>query len=168
MTSDAHLPTVEILPRTRAVKRLMSRSQGAHIGCLVSIGDPEQPLPAGFSRPEHRLRLCFHDVVEDSGTELAPTAEDVERLIAFARRIAGTSRRVLVHCEAGRSRSTAAALILYAAWLGPGREADAMAHVLQAVPEATPNRALVRLADALLQRGGALLAAVRARPPEGT
>lgn len=168
MEPEAHLPTIEILPRTRAVKRLMSRSQGGDIGCLVSIGDPGQPLPSGFSLPEHRLRLCFHDVVEDSGTELAPSAEDIERLIAFAQRIAGTSRRVLVHCEAGRSRSTAAALILYAVWLGPGGEADALARVIQAVPEATPNRAMVRLADARLQRGGALLAVVESRPHTGT
>jgi len=66
----------------------------------------------------------------------------------------------LIHCEAGVSRSTAAALILYACWLGPGLEAEAMERVLAQRPLAIPNRRMVALADDLLNRGGHLLKAL--------
>ncbi|MCP3143079.1 tyrosine phosphatase family protein [Pyxidicoccus xibeiensis] len=157
------LPVIEILPRGQAVKRLMSRTPGKEVGCLVSIGDPGQRHPVGFLRAEHRLRLLFHDVTEDSESYSAPTAEDVARIIQFARGHLGTTRKVLVHCEAGISRSTASATILYAVWLGPGREAEAVERVFQAVPEARPNATLIRLADAQLERGGALIDAVARR-----
>lgn len=157
------LPVIEIVPRVQASKLLLSKSQGAGIGCLVSIGDPGQRRPAGFARIAQRLRLEFHDVLESTEVESAPCADDVERIIRFAERNAITSLKVLVHCEAGISRSTAAALILYAVWLGPGAEGEAFARVVASVPEAHPNRTMVRLADEALGRRGALLAALDRR-----
>jgi predicted protein tyrosine phosphatase len=68
---------------------------------------------------------------------------------------------VLVHCEAGVSRSSAAALIMYACWLGPGREREAMDRVLSQRPVAVPNRRMVEIADRLLDRGGRLLHVLR-------
>jgi predicted protein tyrosine phosphatase len=63
---------------------------------------------------------------------------------------------VLVHCEAGISRSTAAVVILAATLLGPGQEPEAVKIARRAVPEARPNRLMVRLADEELARNGAL------------
>ncbi len=57
------------------------------------------------------------------------------------------------------SRSTAAALIIYACWLGRGREHEAMERVIAQRPIAIPNRRMVKLADSLLQLGGRLLQA---------
>lgn len=157
------MPTIEVLSRARATRRLLSRSEGAKVDCLVSIGGPEQRLPRGFHRPPFRLRLLFHDVMEDAAFFVAPCEEDVARLIRFARPHAGTARRFIVHCEAGISRSTASAIILYAVWLGAGREDEAVSRVYECVPQAAPNPTLVRLADAQLGREGALIAAVERR-----
>ncbi len=55
-------------------------------------------------------------------------------------------------------RSSAAALIMYACWLGPGREHEAMMRVLQQLPIAVPNRRMAEIADRLLAREGRLLA----------
>ena len=71
--------------------------------------------------------------------------------------------RILIHCEAGISRSTATALIMYACWLGPGREREAMERVRKQRPTAVPNRRMVRLADALLGREGRLIDALGER-----
>ena len=153
------VPRIHILPRAQVSDLLLSRSRGAQIGCIISIGDPGQRRPAGMERVAQRLRLEFHDVLEDSAIDTAPCSADVERIVRFAERTAETPLEVLVHCEAGISRSTAAALVLYAVWLGPGTEEEAASRVFAAVPEARPNRTMLRLADELLQRGGALLAA---------
>ena len=158
-----HVPAVDIVPREQATRLLLSESRGVEFGCVVSIGDPGQRRPPGLERVALQLRLEFHDVLEDSDEDTAPCAADVERIVRLAERIADTPRRVLVHCEAGISRSTAAAVILYAVWLGPGAEEDAVARVFATVPGAWPNRTMVRLADVHLQRGGALVAAVESR-----
>lgn len=84
----------------------------------------------------------------------------MERLVRFAKHAFSTRGTVLIHCEAGISRSTAAALILYAVWLGPGAEREAASRVFQAVAGASPNAAMVRWADQILQREGALIAAL--------
>jgi predicted protein tyrosine phosphatase len=161
--SSRAVPVIDIVPRVRVSEMLLSESQGSSIGCVVSIGDPGQRRPSGLERVARRLRLEFHDVLENSEFDTAPCTADVERLIRFAEASASTELRVLVHCEAGISRSTAAALILYAVWLGPGSEEDAAARVFSTVPYARPNRTMVRIADDLLQRQGALLAAVERR-----
>jgi predicted protein tyrosine phosphatase len=64
-----------------------------------------------------------------------------------------------VHCYAGVSRSTAAALITTCA-LDPTRDEQAVADLIRArSPTATPNLRLVAVADALLKRQGRMVAA---------
>jgi predicted protein tyrosine phosphatase len=128
----------------------------AEITCLLSIGDTHDPLPSGYDNVQNKLRLHFADVVTDKGA----TEEDVQRIIQLAETLRGSTGKVLIHCEAGVSRSPAAALIMYACWLGPGREREAMARVLAQRPVAIPNRRMVELADRMLGRGGRLLEVV--------
>ncbi|AKF87341.1 Predicted protein tyrosine phosphatase [Myxococcus fulvus] len=161
--AQALFPRVEIVSRAKAIQRLMSPSRRGEVGCLVSIGAPDQRPPRGFLGVERRLRLLFHDVERDEGAFLAPSDEDVARLIQLAHELVGSTCLVLVHCEAGISRSTASALTLFAVWLGPGYEEEAVARVFQLVPEAWPNETLVRLADTRLGREGRLVAAVEQR-----
>jgi predicted protein tyrosine phosphatase len=80
----------------------------------------------------------------------------VRQIIALAEDLRSARGLVLIHCEAGVSRSTAAALIMYACWLGPGYEREAMERVLSLRPIAIPNRRMVALADKLLNREGRL------------
>ena len=145
--------TIEVASRTEAGDILCSPPQCADVICLVSIGDSNDELPFGYHNVARKLRLLVADVV----TEIGATEEDVQEIIKLAEDLSTCTGRVLIHCEAGVSRSTAAALIMYARWLGPGRELEAMHRVMEQRPIALPNRRMVELADKLLDRGGRLV-----------
>lgn len=157
------LPRFLVVPRSQVARHLLSPAKLAAISGVVSINGPGERPPPGVRRAARRLCLEFEDVADPSAPG-APGPEDIRRLVSFAPLLRETST-VLVHCEAGISRSTAAVLILAAALLGPGKEPEAVAAALDAVPAARPNRLMVTLADAELARGGALVAALTARSP---
>lgn len=148
-------PEVIVLSRIRAGSYLTS-SQAERLTHLVSIGDPDWILPDGYDRVEQRIRLEMEDI-ESPKHGLAPTVEHVEELLAFGKTIEQASR-LLVHCEAGISRSTASAIILLTQMLGPGSEEACRDHVHGLVDFAHPNRRMLAHADDLLIRHGALLA----------
>ena len=145
--------TIEVVSRPEAGDILSSARRCAEVTYLVSIGDAQDELPAGYDNAPRKLRLLVADVV----TELGATEEDVRQIIGLAEDLRSGAGRVLIHCEAGVSRSTAAALIMYACWLGPGREREAMGRVLAQRPVAVPNRRMVEIADRLLDREGRLV-----------
>jgi len=147
-------PTIEVASRYEAGDILSSPRRCAEVMYLLSIGDVQDELPFGYDNVNRKLRLLVADVV----TEFGATEQDIQQIIALANELRAVTGRVLIHCEAGVSRSTAAALIMYAYWLGPGREHEAMARVLAQRPIAIPNRRMVELADRLLDREGRLLA----------
>ena len=144
---------IEVASRPEAGHILSSPERCAEVMCLVSIGEPHDELPTGYDNARRKLRLLFADVV----TDLGATEEDVRQIIELADGLRTDIGKVLIHCEAGISRSTAAALIMYACWLGPGREREAMDRVMAQRPVALPNRRMVGIADKLLGRGGRLL-----------
>jgi predicted protein tyrosine phosphatase len=139
---------------TGAGKILCSRRRCRELGYLVSIGSTRDQEPAGFGKVARKLRLVFEDAL--STAEGGPVVEDIERLIAFARDVDLSRGKLLVHCAAGISRSSAAASIVLAVVLGPGREPEAVAHVLRTHPHVRPNRRMLELADELLGAGGRL------------
>lgn len=143
---------IEVASRAEA-SDILNSLRSSEVTYLVSIGDLQDELPAGYNNVPHKLRLLIADVL----TELGATEEDVRQIIRLAEGLQSETGRVLIHCEAGVSRSTAAALIMYAYWLGPGREREAMERVLAQRPVAFPNRRMVELADRLLVRGGRLV-----------
>ena len=124
-------------------------------GRFHSGDGPRDELPAGYSNVARKLRLLFGDTEtpEDGATE-----SDIQRLIELAQELRGSRAKVLIHCEAGVSRSTAASLIMYTCLLGPGSERIAMERVLGQRPIARPNRRMVEIADRLLGRRGHLVA----------
>ena len=148
--------TIVVASRPEASDILVSPKSCAEITCLVSIGDSQDELPAGYDNVPRKVRLLVADVV----TELGATEEDIRRIIGLAEGLRSDTGKVLIHCEAGVSRSSAAALIMYAYWLGPGREQEAMKRVLSQRPVAIPNRRMVELADRLLGRAGHLVEAL--------
>ncbi|WP_223843365.1 MULTISPECIES: protein-tyrosine phosphatase family protein [Sinorhizobium] len=78
------------------------------------------------------------------------------------------SSRILVHCHAGVSRSTAFAYGLIAHQLGAGREEEAFVALLAITRKPWPNRRIVEILDTSLGRQGRLLApldAMRTRYP---
>ena len=145
--------TIEVASRYEAGDILSAPERCSEVMCLVSIGDVQDELPAGYHNVNRKLRLLVADV----NTEFGATDEDIQQIISLARELQSATGRILIHCEAGISRSTAAALIMYSVWLGPGREREAMMRVLAQRPIAIPNRRMVQIADRLLNRNGRLV-----------
>ena len=154
-------PTIEVASRYEAGDILSSPERCANVMYLLSIGDAQDALPLGYHNVNRKLRLLVADVV----TEYGATEQDIQQIITLAQDLQSVSGRVLIHCEAGVSRSSAAALIMYACWLGLGQEHEAMMRVLAQRPIAMPNRRMVELADKLLDRAGRLVAVLYERDP---
>jgi predicted protein tyrosine phosphatase len=147
---------VEVCSRDEAGAILSSPKDRSDVCFLISISDPEAQPPAGYDSVPRKLRLLFSDTVDETG----PTEDDVRKIISTARGLANQKGRVLIHCQAGISRSSAAAVILYAILLGPGKEQEAVARVIAQRPIAHPNRKMIEIADRLLERSGELMRAV--------
>jgi predicted protein tyrosine phosphatase len=123
---------------------------------IVSILNPGTPVPPELERVEAEvLILRFNDVIAPDEDFLAPTTTDIEKLLAFDRDHTREDRLV-VHCTAGISRSTAALAILLAR-RRPGEEAAIFREIRDIRPQAWPNSLMIRLADTLLGREGAFV-----------
>jgi predicted protein tyrosine phosphatase len=119
--------------------------------------------PQSIAEDRH-LMLGMDDIPEPADGYIAPAAEHVARLIAFAR---GWDRStpLVVHCYAGISRSTAGAFVTACA-LNPGRSELLIAEELrQRSSTASPNRRIVSIADTLLGRNGRMVDAIEAIGP---
>ncbi len=139
-----------------------------HVLSILDPGWPE-PEPLRAFDVHRRLKLHFHDVIETLPGSLAPERWDVELLLAFARNFGGSCREagleptpthLLVHCHAGVSRSTAAAILILAQ-REPRRPArEIVREVIRLRPRAWPNLRIIEFGDALLGRSGEIAAAV--------
>lgn len=129
---------------------------------VLSILDPGYPVPEAFGQyGEHaRLELRFHDIVDEKPGEILPQASDVEQILAFGRMLqAEAGANLLVHCHAGISRSTAAMTLILAQAL-PSAPAAAILGMVHGIREkAWPNLRMMEMGDAMLCRGGTLVAA---------
>ena len=138
---------------------------GAGVSHILSIHDPDLADPPEFSGfpPHRRLSLRFHDIIQPEPGRVAPSREDVERLLKFGREVGDAPiSHLLIHCHAGVSRSTAAAALILAQ-ARPALAADAVIEAIAALrPRAWPNLRILELGDAMLGRGGALVAAAGA------
>lgn len=134
------------------------QSRASHVVTL--IGNIAVRRPGGIARDRHLL-VNLHDIVEPVDGQKLPGESHVESLLAFVRGW-DQAQPIVIHCFAGISRSTAAAFIALCA-LRPERGEDAIARGLRAASaSAFPNRRLVALADAVLERQGRMIAAVEA------
>jgi predicted protein tyrosine phosphatase len=147
---------VDVASWTEAGEILESAEECADLVLLISIGEEHDPFPYGYGNVEEKLRLTFCDTTDESGA----TEADVERIIDAAQELSRRGGRVLAHCAAGVSRSSAAALIVYAVVLGAGCEEEAMRRVYEQRPIARPNRRMIEMADRILERNGALVAVI--------
>ena len=148
--------SIEIASRNRA-RRIKRR-----FNAVVTIEDSDQRLThrLRFHRkpaPDH-LVLAFEDLDYEHPLIRTVTSEDVKRILEFGQRHIDGS--LLIHCNAGISRSPAATLAILADRMGPGQEATTLAKFLSICPEAVPNLLIVRHADSLLNRKGVLLETV--------
>ena len=110
--------------------------------------------------PDNHLQVGCHDIVAPYPEAIHPDETHVRSVIEFAR---PRDRRapLLVHCWAGVSRSTATALTVGCIH-SAANEAELTQRLRKVAPHAHPNRLIIEIADRLLERGGALIAAVEA------
>jgi predicted protein tyrosine phosphatase len=133
-----------------------------HILSILDPGWPE-PEPLNTFEVSRRLKLRFHDVIDPRSGWIAPEPWDVELLLAFGRDLtASRDTHLLIHCHAGVSRSTAAA-ILVMAQTSPDRAAnELLQEVVRRRPRAWPNLRILELGDEILGRRGEIVEAARA------
>ncbi len=127
---------------------------------VLSILDPDWPVPEAFGAyGEHeKLELRFHDVIEDTPGQITPRPEHVEALLHFGRDL-GEGDHLLVHCHAGISRSTASMALIIAQAMPDLPAPDVLEAVLAIREKAWPNLRMLEMGDAMLGRGGTLVAA---------
>ena len=130
---------------------------------IVSIWDPEW-IERGGVEIQLRKRLAgttrlhityFHDTSAEEPGRQAPVEYDLRRILAFASNLEPAAE-ILIHCWAGISRSTAVAYAILCQAAGPGRESECIESVLAVRPQAFPNTLIVKLADRILNRNGAM------------
>ena len=127
---------------------------------IVSILGTEQPVPReliGIAKPV--LTLRFDDVVGPIDDARPPEPDDVRAALDFDAG-ARDDERLVVHCTAGISRSTAILAVLLAA-RHPTLNDEIFTAIRQLRPKAWPNSRIVVLGDDLLGRRGKLVAALR-------
>ncbi len=129
---------------------------------LITLLDPDHVMtmktPTGIG-PGRHLRLGVSDISDPSEGLTHPEEGHVLQILDFARDWDETSP-LLVHCWAGISRSTATAFVLACERNPETPEREIAWRMRRAAAHAYPNRRIVRLADALLGRGGRMIDAV--------
>ncbi|WLQ15967.1 protein tyrosine phosphatase [Hahella aquimaris] len=126
---------------------------------VVSLLDPDLdsrsvPDLSGVVREHHILRLYdqeragetqhFDALIADALARLKPVTENPEN-------------RLVIHCHAGVSRSTALGYGVLSLLHGEGKEADAFNDLTNITCKPWPNRRIVEVIDSLLGRDGRML-----------
>lgn len=114
--------------------------------------------PTSILETNH-LRVQVDDITEPTEGFIAPSDQHVTQVLEF---VSGWDRKapLVIHCYAGISRSTASAFAAACA-LNPDRDEGAIARQIRAAsPSAYPNRLIVSLADAALERQGRMVRAL--------
>ncbi len=125
--------------------------------CLEEEGGYERRIKVYF--PKACAVFSYFDDV-DYPTEDGPQENEIGLLLDFSQRFT-MADKILIHCRAGVSRSTALAYAIVCQHSPPGQEAEAFAYVRQIRPQLFPNRLVVKIADRLLHRKGQLLPAAK-------
>jgi predicted protein tyrosine phosphatase len=151
------MPTIHVCP-LHLVPDESRRLQPSRLVTLLSPSGAMPERPA-YLKPEQHLTRLFNDIDAEIDDLIAPSQHDVQAVIDFARAWPRDAP-MLIHCYAGISRSTAAALIAAIA-INPDLDDAALAQALrEASPSAKPNIRMISMADEMLGRGGRLIDAV--------
>lgn len=119
---------------------------------IISTLDPGDRITAPSYITDHLL-LTFDDI-EEPNEKYSPKLEDVAEILEWSRKLKDEDR-VLIHCWAGVSRSTALALAVWIQHHGKDYEA-ARKWLVETRPIACPNRLIAEYADMILGCDGEL------------
>lgn len=162
--------SVIITNRGRAQNWILSTERKESVHALLSILNPYGSLlNSKHLSGANKIPLCrtlrFEDVETDE--EDAPKEEHVESILNFGKLITPfllkdpaepATSRVVIHCRKGQSRSTAAAVMMYAQALGDPEEAWRRAKASsECIYYFGPNVLMLEYADSILGFGGKLL-----------
>ena len=128
---------------------------------VISALDPDVAFPElGPTFGGRHLCLSFEDVHRSAPRVIGPSTEHVQQLLSFLDQWDDSVEVLLIHCQAGISRSTAFAFIT-ACYRNPDVSELLIARELRrAAPLARPNQRLVELADTAMRRDGRMSAAI--------
>ncbi len=135
----------------------MSHSEAQHSKRVLTELAEQTGGQAYF--PKARSVFSYFDDV-DYSTENGPQESEISLLLDFSQKFTMTDK-ILIHCRAGVSRSTALAYAVICQHGQPGQEAEAFAYIRQIRPQLFPNGLVVKMADRILKRKGRLLAAAK-------
>lgn len=158
---------IRVLSRKTAEQALREDRVIGNIKAMISIADAypyTEKAPYGTARVPRVLRLVFDDTTCSRWHHSAPHEKDIKRIVDFAQSLQNEPGILLIHCEAGISRSSAAGIICKTIWLGLGHDADAIIDIYTNNPIAWPNTLMVEYADKILEKNGALIKAIDDNP----
>jgi predicted protein tyrosine phosphatase len=149
------MPFVQVCSLAR-LPRTVADINASHVLTLINAQTPVT-RPASIPEDQH-LYIAMSDIIEPLDGHIIPAEEHVRKLLTFVKTWSKTQPMV-IHCYAGVSRSTAAAMIT-ACVLNPDRDERDVADIIrERSPTATPNLRLVAVADQILGRQGRMVAA---------
>lgn len=174
---------LHITSKNAAQSILLDGAKSNLIGSVISFNDPKTSPPLGIHAGNMKNIILYvsdirpgfpplhtaeaKEILERQGIDvrdvIIPTYDHVEYLIKnippALEHCESLNKDMLIHCWAGVSRSTAAAVITR--FLQNGGDADeALSHILEIRPQADPNKFILQHADSILKTGGQLQHAV--------
>jgi predicted protein tyrosine phosphatase len=146
-----------IVSPVNQINQIIASENPQHLISLLSQNDMID-TPHDIDTANH-LKLAVNDITSPVPALIEPRAEHIQRLLEFADTW-DQSTPLLIHCFAGISRSTAAALILLCSISRERQEIDMAKTVRRASPHASPNALLIAHGDEVLGLDGRLIDAV--------
>jgi predicted protein tyrosine phosphatase len=113
--------------------------------------------------PRAQVLFSFFEDTSNASHPDGPLPRDVKRILHFTSQLTAKSK-VLLHCRAGVSRSTAIAYAILCQHSPPGMEMENLLRVQSLRDLVMPNRLIVEFADEVLKRKGGMLLHLRREP----
>jgi predicted protein tyrosine phosphatase len=149
------MPFLQVCSLAR-LPRTVAEIDASHVLTLINA---QTPVTRPASIPEDRhLYIAMSDIVEPLDRHIIPAEEHVRKLLDFVKTW-DKAQPMVIHCYAGVSRSTAAAMITACALNAHRNEREVADIIRERSPTATPNLRLVAVADTILGREGRMIAA---------
>jgi len=154
------MKNIIIASRGKAIDILSDKRYNAEVTAIVSISDYKSFPPQAVIKAKKDkivIVLLFDDITEEM-LEIEsirkkyhpPTKEDIQKIIDNADEILNSGGKILCHCQAGISRSAAAAFILKCIDLGPGNEEIAAEYIIKNNSLIYPNDLMIKIAQEIL------------------
>lgn len=135
---------------------MTSKVDASHV---LSICDPGKRAWFHPRTPSTNCKIVVFEDTVNPQYDRSPTKDHVADMLEWARNLPDDAV-LLVHCEAGISRSTAMALAILVQHHGKDNINRCVDLLFAVRPEASPNPLISKYADELLNCNGELVAAV--------